>query len=256
MSGTTARGALPGTVYLVGGGPGDPDLLTVRARRLLDAADVVVHDRLGPVSMLAELDADLVDVGKSPWHHAVPQQRIHEILIEQARRGRIVVRLKGGDPFVLGRGGEEVLACHAAGVPCEVVPGVSSAVAAPTAAGIPVTHRGVASGVLTISGHDELDPSLLATWPHTIVILMGMSRLDELVGGLLAAGKDPATPTAVVQQAWTADQRAVRAPLHALPAVSRAARLHNPAVIVIGEVADVLPPVGATRVHHRLAEAV
>lgn len=244
-SGSAASDSSPGgapsvgEVWLVGGGPGEPDLLTVRARRLLDEADVVVHDRLGPVSVLTELpeSVQLVDVGKRPHHHPVPQEEINQLLVDHAKRGRKVVRLKGGDPFVLGRGGEEMAACVEAGVPCHVVPGISSAMAAPAAAGIPVTHRGLATGVLTVSGHDELDLPALAATPHTVVVLMGMGRLHEITAGLVRHGRDPQTPAAVIQQAWTPWQREVRAPLSDLAGAVAREGLTNPAVIVVGAVA-------------------
>lgn len=232
----------PGRVVLVGGGPGDMDLLTVRGRLELAAADVIVTDRLGPVDVLGRLDggAEIIDVGKEPYRHPVPQDRINEILVDQARAGRRVVRLKGGDPFVFGRGGEEVLACRAAGVPVTVVPGVTSAFSAPLAADIPVTHRGHASGVIVLSGHDELAPELLAAWPGTIVVLMGMARLGELAWHLIDAGKDPVTPAAVVTKAWTPAQQHVRGTLADIQTRAAAAGLTNPAVIVIGDVVSTL----------------
>lgn len=240
---------LRGRVVLVGGGPGAADLLTRRAWRELTRADVVVIDRLAPREVLADLgpEVDVVEVGKSPYHHPVPQDRINELLVERARAGQHVVRLKGGDPFLFGRGAEEVLACRAAGVDVEVVPGVSSALAAPAAADIPVTHRGTATGVVTVSGHDGVDTDALAAWPGTIVVLMGMGRLDELCAGLRRSGAADETPAAVVHAAWTDDERAVRGTLATLPARVRAANVGNPAVIVIGEVVDVLtrPPLCA-----------
>ena len=228
-----------GTVWLVGAGPGDPELMTLKAHRLLAEADVVVHDRLVPDGVIESLPQTTrtVDVGNLPFHHKVTQDDINKIIVAEAQAGNMVVRLKGGDPFLLGRGGEEVLACRAAGVDVHVVPGVSSAIAAPAAAGIPVTQRKVAPGVLVISGHEETDPSLLARWPYTIVILMGMFRLPTIVADLIAAGKDPDTPAAIVQQAWTPAQRDLRAPLHELPQQASAAGLGNPAVIVIGDLA-------------------
>lgn len=255
-SGSAASDSSPGgapsvgEVWLVGGGPGDPDLLTVRARRLLDEADVVVHDRLGPVSVLTELpeSVQLVDVGKRPHHHPVPQEEINQLLVDHAKRGRKVVRLKGGDPFVLGRGGEELAACHEAGVACHVVPGISSAVAAPAAAGIPVTHRGLSTGVVTVSGHDELDLPALATTPHTVVVLMGMGRLHEITAGLVRHGRDPQTPAAVIQQAWTPWQREVRAPLSELAGAVAREGLTNPAVIVVGAVAGLPAQVSGVQV--------
>ncbi len=162
---------------------------------------MVVADRLGPTSLLAGLPADVevIDVGKAPGNHPVPQEEINALLVEHARRGRHVVRLKGGDPFVLGRGGEEALACAAAGVPVIVVPGVTSAVAVPAAAGIPVTHRGVSTGYLVVTGHDGLPPAALAALRDrsaTVVVLMGVTMLPELASAALSAGVDPELPVA------------------------------------------------------------
>lgn len=233
-----------GQVVLVGGGPGDPDLLTLRAARELAAADVVVADRLGPAWALDQLapQSQVINVGKQPYHHPIPQEQINQLLIEYANQGKHVVRLKGGDPYLLGRGGEEWLACTQAGVEVSVVPGISSAIAGPAAANIPVTQRGVSAGVLTISGHDELQPELLAQWPHTIVVLMGMARLPELTANLIEAGKSVDTPAAVVQEAWTPQQRSVVATLESLAAQVQQQGLRNPAVIVIGDVVTSLQP--------------
>jgi uroporphyrin-III C-methyltransferase/precorrin-2 dehydrogenase/sirohydrochlorin ferrochelatase len=232
----------PGEVALVGGGTGDPGLMTVRARVLLAQADVVVADRLGPTAVLEELrdDVEVIGVGKAPGVHHVPQDRINAILVEQARAGRRVVRLKGGDPFLLGRGGEEVLACRAAGVPVRVVPGITSAVAAAAAADIPVTHRGVASRVHVVNGHGGLvdaDLAALHAPEVTVVVLMGLAWLDRLAEQALAAGVDPATPAAVVSRATFPDQRVLRAPLGELAARAAAAGLPSPAVVVLGDVA-------------------
>lgn len=229
-----------GRVVLIGGGPGDPGLLTVRGRDELFTADVIVADRLGPTGMLRELGvaAEIVDVGKRPYHHPVPQQEINRILVQRAKAGQRVARLKGGDPFVLGRGGEEYAACVAAGVRVEVVPGVSSAIAAPAAAAIPVTYRGVSTGVLVISGHDELDVDLLVRWPHTIVVLMGMARLRELTASLIRAGMNPRQPVAVVEQAWTDHQRCVRGTITTIAQDVSRAGVRNPATIVIGQVVN------------------
>lgn len=245
MSGERMRGR----VVLVGGGPGADDLITLRGHRALLAADVVVHDRLAPLGLLNELDdsVERIDVGKTPHRHPVPQDEINQILVDRARRGLNVVRLKGGDPFLLGRGGEEWLACDAAGIEVEVVPGVSSAFAAPLAGLVPVTHRGVSAGVLTISGHDEISPDLLAQWPHTIVVLMGMARLPELTAALVRAGKDPATPAAVVHKAYSPQQRSVRGTLATIAEQVLTERIGNPAVIVIGAVVDQLADPCGTR---------
>lgn len=231
-----------GRVVLVGGGPGADDLITVRGLRALERADVVVADRLAPRGLFADLPphVEVIDVGKTPHHHRVPQQEINQLLVDHARRGQVVVRLKGGDPFLLGRGGEEVLACRAAGVPVEVVPGVTSALSAPAAAEVPVTHRGVAHGVLVISGHDDVDVQALVTWRHTIVVLMGMARLRELSAALIRAGKAADTPVTVVQSAWTEEQREVSASLADIADRVAAQGIGNPAAIVIGDVTRAL----------------
>lgn len=231
-----------GRVVLVGGGPGAVDLLTVRARQALAEADVVVTDRLGPTAVLDELPADVevVDVGKTPGNHAVPQHEINRILVERAQRGEVVVRLKGGDPFVYGRGGEEVLACREAGVPVTVVPGVSSAFAVPAAAGIPLTHRGTVGSVQVVNGHDGLSRAALAGLCDaslTLVVLMGVSVLGELVATALGAGTDPATPVAIIESGTLDTQRVTRAPLDGIVAAAREAGVRAPAVIVVGAVA-------------------
>ena len=241
-------GAVPGRVALVGGGPGPLDLLTVRALRLLRAADVVIADRLGPAAEIrAELrpDALLVDVGKRPGHHPVPQERISALLVEHALAGRAVVRLKGGDPFVLGRGGEEVLACRAAGIEVEVVPGISSSLAVPQAAGIPVTHRGTSAGVHVVSGHDAAGPhgpspatlAALADDSITTVVLMGVRTLPALVAAARAHGVPGERPVAIVENGHTPLQRTTRTTLERAVRAAEEAQVRSPAVIVIGEVA-------------------
>lgn len=231
-----------GRVVLVGGGPGAADLLTLRGRRALAEADVVVTDRLGPRSVLRELppDVEVVDVGKQPDHHPVPQAEINRILVDRARRGLVVARLKGGDPFVYGRGGEEVLACREAGVPVEVVPGISSALAVPAAAGIPLTHRGTVAAVHVVNGHDGLDEAArtaLREGSATVVVLMGVAALEAMADEAVAHGADPATPVAVVENGTTDRQRTTRAPLHEIAARARAAGVRAPAIVVIGQVA-------------------
>jgi uroporphyrin-III C-methyltransferase/precorrin-2 dehydrogenase/sirohydrochlorin ferrochelatase len=232
----------PGRVVLVGGGPGAPDLMTIRGRRALSEADVVVTDRLGPTSLLDDLPetVEVVDVGKTPGHHAVTQEEINRIIVEQASRGRTVVRLKGGDPYLFGRGGEEVLACRAHGIPVEVVPGVSSALAAPAAADIPLTHRGVVAGAHVTHGHGTLDATAVAgvvDGTATLVVLMGVGLLARHVEQLLDAGADPATPVAVVENGTLPTQRTTRAPLEGIVAAAAAAGVQAPAVIVVGAVA-------------------
>ncbi|HWL76479.1 uroporphyrinogen-III C-methyltransferase [Microbacterium sp.] len=236
------RATASGHVALVGGGPGPEDLMTVRGRRLLAEADVVVADRLGPASVLSDLDPDVevIDVGKRPGHHPVPQDRINELLVEHARAGRRVVRLKGGDPFVLGRGGEEVAACLAAGVAVEVVPGISSALAVPQAAGIPVTHRGTAGSVHVVNGQAAVSPATLAALADpdaTTVVLMGVAALPRLIHAALDAGVPENRPVAIVESGHTPRQRTTRTTLGHAVDDARAVGVSNPAVIVVGDVA-------------------
>ncbi|GLJ59995.1 MULTISPECIES: uroporphyrinogen-III C-methyltransferase [Microbacterium] len=237
------RGGAAGRVDLVGGGPGPVDLMTVRARRLLAEADVVVADRLGPAdALLPELDPDVlvIDVGKRPGHHPVPQDEINRLLVAHAQAGRRVVRLKGGDPFVFGRGGEELAACLAAGVPVEVVPGPTSAVSVPQAAGIPVTHRGTAASVHIVNGQGEIADTTLAALSDaavTTVFLMGVAALPRIVAAALAHGVPEDRPVAIVESGHTPQQRTTRTTLAAAVADARAAGVRNPAVIVIGDVA-------------------
>ena len=236
-----ARRPHGGQVVLVGAGPGDPDLMTIRARRELNAADVVVYDRLAPLDALMSLDDDveLIDASKSPGHHAMTQDQINDVIVDRALAGKAVVRLKGGDPFVFGRGGEEVAACTAAGIPCQVVPGVSSVIAAATAAGIPVTHRGLAHGVAVFNGQVDLPLGAIADPLVTVVIVMGMSRLGILANQLLAAGRDRHTPAAVIERAWTPAQRLVTGTLDDIHERASAEHVSNPAVIVFGDVVNV-----------------
>lgn len=240
-----------GRVDLVGGGPGPADLMTVRGRRLLAEADVVVVDRLGPTEVLGELEPDVVvvDVGKRPGHHPVPQQEINALLVAHAKAGRRVVRLKGGDPFVYGRGGEEVAACLAAGVPVEVVPGLTSVVSVPQAAGIPVTHRGTAAGVHVVNGQAQVTPATLAALNDatvTTVVLMGVAALGRLVDAALRAGAPADRPVAIVERGHTPEQRTTRTTLGRAVVDARDAGVRSPAVVVIGEVAraGLLLPVG------------
>jgi uroporphyrin-III C-methyltransferase/precorrin-2 dehydrogenase/sirohydrochlorin ferrochelatase len=234
-----------GRVALVGGGPGDIGLITVRGRQLLAEADVVVADRLGPRGLLAELGEGVrvIEVGKAPGAHQATQGEINEILVREAKAGNVVVRLKGGDPYVLGRGGEEAEFCRLHGVDVEVVPGVTSAVSVPAAAGIPVTHRGLATGFSVATGHDELlaDAALPARPDHTIVLLMGVRRLAESVSVLRSRGLAGATPVAIVERGWTPEQRVTIATLGTIVDRARAVGVANPAVIVIGDVVRVSP---------------
>ncbi|WP_432090490.1 uroporphyrinogen-III C-methyltransferase [Streptomyces sp. NRRL F-5630] len=233
-------------VALVGGGPGDPDLITVRGRRLLAEADVVVADRLGPRDLLAELPphVEVIDAAKIPYGRAMAQEAINEALIAHAKAGKSVVRLKGGDPFVFGRGMEEAQALAEAGIPCTVVPGISSAVSVPAAVGIPVTHRGVAHEFTVVSGHVAPDdPRSLVDWQAlarlrgTLVILMGVDKLVAIAEALVRHGRDPETPVALVQEGTTAAQRRVDARLATAAETARAHDVRPPAVIVVGAVA-------------------
>ncbi|WP_065571806.1 uroporphyrinogen-III C-methyltransferase [Microbacterium oleivorans] len=231
-----------GRVDLVGGGPGPADLMTVRGRRLLAEADVVVADRLGPTDVLSELDPDVevIDVGKAPGNHPVPQEEINALLVAHAKAGKRVVRLKGGDPFVFGRGGEEVTACLAAGVPVEVVPGLTSVVSVPQAAGIPVTHRGTAAGLHVAIGQGPVTAATraaLADDTITTVILMGVAALPKLVAAALAAGAPAHRPVAIVERGHTPSQRTTRTTLADAVTDAAAAGVSNPAVIVVGDVA-------------------
>ncbi|TXS45901.1 uroporphyrinogen-III C-methyltransferase [Streptomyces sp. uw30] len=243
------RTRTPG-VALVGGGPGDPDLITVRGRRLLAEADVVITDHLGPRDLLAELPSsvEVIDAAKLPYGRFMAQEAINNALIEHAKQGKSVVRLKGGDPFVYGRGMEEVQALAEAGVPCTVVPGISSSISVPGAAGIPVTHRGVAHEFTVVSGHIAPDDERsLVDWPSlakltgTLVILMGVGTIGKVAETLIAHGKSADTPVALVQEGTTAAQRRVDATLATAAEAVLAHEVKPPAVIVIGEVVNVGP---------------
>jgi uroporphyrin-III C-methyltransferase len=241
---------MSGVVYLVGAGPGDPKLITVRGAEVLGRADAVVFDRLAAPALLdlAPTRADRVYVGKEPGRAAVRQEAIDALLVRRAMGGDTVVRLKGGDPFVFGRGGEEALACARAGVPFEVVPGVSSAIAAPAAAGIPVTHRGVARSLAVVTAStahgDGVDLWSVATATDTLVLLMAAGTLTETCETLIEAGRSPTEPAAIVQWATTTDQRAAIATLESLPDVARAAAIGPPATLVVGRVVDLAHELG------------
>lgn len=236
------RPAKVGSVALVGGGPGDTGLITVRGRRLLGQADLVVADRLGPRELLNELapDVRVIEVGKTPGHHPVPQADINRILVEEALKGHRVVRLKGGDPYVLGRGGEEAEYCRRHGVEVEVVSGVTSAISVPAAAGIPVTHRGLAKGFSVVTGHEELS-EVPARPDHTIVLLMGVGQLRESASALGEAGLPADTPVGIVENGYLPDQRVTIGTLGSIADQAEAAGVANPAVIVIGDVVRVSP---------------
>ncbi len=230
---------MTGKVYLVGGGPGDPDLITVKGLALLRRADVVLYDRLVAPQLLNEAPAtaELIPVGKTPGQHSLTQPEINTLLIAKAQTGRVIVRLKGGDPFVFGQGGEECQVLAEAGIPFEVVPGVSSAFAVPAYAGIPLTHRDYASQFTVITGRSR-DGSLpdFENLPRqgTLVFLMGCARLPEIAAGLQSHGWSPETPAAVIQSGTTSQQRVVIGTLGTI--AERAAQLKSPATIVVGQV--------------------
>ena len=239
------------SVFIVGAGPGDPELITVRGLDLVRTCDVLVYDRLVSAELIEEARPDAILVPRD----AHEQDSINALLVSLARQGYTVVRLKGGDPFVFGRGGEEALTLAEAGIAFEVVPGVSSLAAAPAAAGIPVTHRGVSAQVTVVSGHscenDDLDYRRLASTPGTLVVFMGLGRLAQIAAGLVAHGRPPTTPAAVIASATTPAQRVVTAPLSEIAAAAQ--ELASPALIVVGDVvrlADRLAAVSAS-----LAEA-
>ncbi|HEY3192646.1 MAG TPA: uroporphyrinogen-III C-methyltransferase [Solirubrobacterales bacterium] len=236
----------PGIVFLVGGGPGDPALMTARALELIVAADVIVHDRLIPRGALAAArpEAEILYVGKEPGEASVPQEGIEELLIDRARQGKIVVRLKGGDPFVFGRGGEEAEALADAGIPFEVVPGVTAGIAAPAYAGIPVTHREDASAVAFVTGHEDpekedssLDYKPLAAFPGTLVFYMGVKSLPGIAESLIAAGRDPSEPAAVIERGTLPGQRTVSSTLEGIAGAAAEAEIRPPSVTVVGPVA-------------------
>ncbi|WP_433022811.1 uroporphyrinogen-III C-methyltransferase [Kribbella sp. CA-294648] len=235
-------------VYLVGGGPGDPDLITVRGRRLLAEADVVVADRLAPQPLLEELhpDVELIDAAKLPRGRSAQQEEINRILVDRALQGKVVVRLKGGDSYVFGRGFEEALACAAAGVSWTVVPGITSSIAVPAVAGIPVTHRGVTHEFTVVSGHiPPGHPDSLINWEAlaqlrgTLVLLMAVENLPVIAATLIANGKDPATPAAAIADGTLPGQQQVTSTLAEIATTMSAAGVGAPAIVVIGNVVDV-----------------
>jgi uroporphyrinogen III methyltransferase/synthase len=236
----------PGIVYLVGAGPGDPGLMTARSLELIVAADVIVHDRLIPSEALAVArpDAEVLYVGKEPGDASVPQEGIEKLLIDRARGGKIVVRLKGGDPFVFGRGGEEAEALAEAGIPFEVVPGVTAGVAGPAYAGVPVTHRDDASAVAFVTGHEDrekedtaLDYDALARFPGTLVFYMGVKALSRIAERLIAAGRSAEEPAVVVERGTFPDQRVVSGRLAEIADEASEAGIRPPSVTVVGPVA-------------------
>lgn len=237
-----------GKVFLIGAGPGAVDLLTLRAWRALQRADVLLYDRLVDEEILQALPdhAERIDVGKYPGESSrIRQDRIHTLMIGKARAGKTVVRLKGGDPFVFGRGGEELNVLYAAGIEAEVVPGISSSIAGPAAAGIPVTYRGIAASFGVFTGHagEDVPAGWGIDWTaaariHTAVFLMGVKNLPEISASLIEHGRDPRTPVALVERATTKRQRNVVGTLADIARIAEAEKVRSPAVIVVGEVVD------------------
>jgi uroporphyrin-III C-methyltransferase len=252
--------ASAGVVWLVGAGPGDPDLLTVKALRLLQSADVVVHDRLTPPAILALAGAGarMIDVGKRKSRHTLPQDDINRLLVALALDGLMVVRLKGGDPFLFGRGGEELAACVAAEVEAHVVPGVTAALAASAGAGAPLTHRGLAQAVTFVTGHaagdaePDLDWAALARPNQTTVVYMGLTTAAKIAGRLIAEGRAPSTPVVVVENASLPDERRLSTTLAGLGETVRG--LDGPALLIIGEVAALAETLGAEHLSRRERE--
>ena len=252
---------LPGVIYIVGAGPSDPALITVRGLHLLRQADVVLYDRLAPRALLKETspECEHIYVGKEPGGHAMPQETIIDLMIQLARSSKRVVRLKGGDPYVFGRGSEEALALRAAGIPFYVVPGISSAIAVPAAAGIPLTHQHLARGFVVITGHTrhETLPSTQSASNHshplahldlkalaaidTIVVLMGVTILAELSEALITVGRSPDTPVAIIENGTTAEERMLCGRLADIAELASEAKIHPPATIVIGNVVALQP---------------
>ena len=251
MNAMKPKSSQPGWVYLVGAGPGDPELLTLKAARLIGEADVLVYDNLvsQEVLALARPDAELMYAGKERGNHSLPQEQINELLVRLAKTGKRVVRLKGGDPYIFGRGGEEVETLQADGVHFEVVPGITAAAGVATYAGIPLTHRNHAQACVFVTGHLK-DGSMNLDWPglarkrQTVVIYMGLSGLSSLCGKLMEHGLPADWPAAIVQRGTTPEQRTVTATLATLPERAASAQLRPPTLIIVGEV---------VRLHERLA---
>lgn len=258
LNGAAAR---RGRVWLVGAGPGDPDLLTVKALRLLQSADVIVHDRLTPQAILdlAGPTARLIDVGKRKARHTLPQDDINRLLVALALEGLAVVRLKGGDPFLFGRGGEEMLACREAGVEVEVVPGVSAALAAAAGAGAPLTHRGLAQAVTFVTGHaaqggdPDLDWPALAHANQTLAVYMGLTTAGRIAQRLIEAGRNADTPVVLVENASLANERRLAATLAGLEAA--AAAFDGPVLLIVGEVAALADIAAAPSVAQTVEDA-
>ncbi|QKJ20866.1 uroporphyrinogen-III C-methyltransferase [Microbacterium hominis] len=239
--------AAAGKVWLVGAGPGDPGLLTVKGLRALEAADVIVADRLGARAVLdglaedgIHLRAEVVDVGKLPGHHAVPQDAINALLVQLANDGKTVVRLKGGDPYVFGRGSEELAFCARAGVAVEVVAGVTSALSVPAIAGIPVTHRGLATAFTIVTGHDQI-ASLSGGRDHTVVLLMGIGTLANSALTLARGDRGADCPVAVIEDGFGARQRVTVGTLGSIAAQAAERGIRSPAVVIVGDVVRLSP---------------
>ncbi|GAA1955901.1 uroporphyrinogen-III C-methyltransferase [Microbacterium deminutum] len=236
-----------GKVWLVGAGPGDPGLLTVKGLRTLEAADVIVADRLGARAVLdalaadgVQLRAEVVDVGKLPGHHAVPQDAINALLVQLAQDGKTVVRLKGGDPYIFGRGGEELAHCRAAGVDVEVVSGVTSAISVPALAGIPLTHRGVATAFTVVTGHDQIR-ELGGGRDHTVVLLMGVGTLAHAALTLARGERGADCPVAIVEDGFGTGQRVTVGTLASIAGQAAERDVRSPAVVVVGDVVRLSP---------------
>jgi uroporphyrin-III C-methyltransferase len=236
-----------GKVYLVGAGPGDPELLTLKAARVIREADVVVYDRLVPDSILATIGdgAARINVGKQASFHPVPQEEINDILVRLGRAGRTVVRLKGGDPFIFGRGSEEAAELERAGIPFEVIPGITAAQGCAASLRIPLTHRGLATGVRYVTGHRKANEPLDLDWANladpdtTLVVYMGLANIEEIAGNLIANGLSPDTPVLAVCQGTTPGEQRVCTWLAALPAAAREAGFEGPVLFIIGKVAAI-----------------
>ena len=236
-----------GKVYIVGAGPGDPELITVKAARLIKSADVILYDRLVSEETigLAEEGCELIYVGKHPGEPSTPQERINEMLVEKAREGGSVVRLKGGDPFLFGRGGEEAQVLSREGIPYEIVPGITSAISVPAYAGIPVTQRHVASSVAFITGHEASTKSKgtvewerIARSVDTLVVMMGIRNLGNIADRLINGGRDPKTPVAIIEKGTTKKQRTITGTLETIEVKTRVEGIKPPAIIIIGKVVN------------------
>lgn len=231
-----------GKVYIVGAGPGDPDLITVKGKKSIEEADVIYYDRLINKQLLeyAREDAELIYCGKKPNDHSIPQDSLNQLLVDHAKKGKIVTRLKGGDPFIYGRGGEEAELLAINKIPFEIVPGISSGIAAPAYAGIPITHRNVSNAFTVITGHDEAieqtNWQLFAIEKHTLVIYMGMKNLSKIVEKLITNGKSETTPIAIIHWGTTDNQRFITSTLQSVVLDAATYKIENPSIIIVGDV--------------------